>query len=139
MDIYDFLGRLIDDYAGYTRSFLAVREPRLRGFVEDQLAAGVLWPEPLIQLNPSFEPGKGIDDLVAAGVLHPKCRHVFRAKSEGDPQGRPLKLHRHQSEAIRVTLLPSSSRSSRPRPGLGKRTCAHCGGRTSRIAARCSI
>jgi ATP-dependent helicase YprA (DUF1998 family)/very-short-patch-repair endonuclease len=102
MDIFDFRGRLIDDYAGYTRSFLAVREPRLRGFVEDQLAAGVLWPEPLIQLNPSFEPGEGIDDLVAAGVLHPECRHVFRVKSEADPQGRPLKFHRHQSEAIRV-------------------------------------
>jgi superfamily II DNA/RNA helicase/very-short-patch-repair endonuclease len=102
MDIFDFRGRLISDYAGYTRSFLAVREPRLRGFVEGQLEAGVLWPEPLIQLNPSFEPGDGIDDLVSAGVLHPECRHVFRVKSEADPQGRPLKLHRHQSEAIRV-------------------------------------
>ena len=102
MDIFDFRRKLIDDYAGYTRSFLAVREPQLRKFVEEQLAAGVLWPEPLIQLNPSFEAGDGIDDLVTCGVLHPECRHVFRIKSEGDPQGRHLRLHRHQSEAIRV-------------------------------------
>ena len=102
MDIFDFRGKLIDDYAAYTRSFITVREPNLRQFVEEQLEAGVLWPEPLIQLNPSFEPGDGIDDLVAAGVLHPECRHVFRIKSESDLQGRPLRLHRHQSEAIRV-------------------------------------
>ena len=102
MDIFDFRGKLIGDYAGYTRSFLSVREPRLRGFVNDQLDAGVLWPEPLIQLNPSFESGDDIDELAASGVLHPECRHVFRIKSESDPAGRPLKLHRHQSEAIRV-------------------------------------
>ncbi len=102
MDIFDFRGRLIDNYSAYTRSFLAVREPRLREFVREQLDAGVLWPEPLIQLNPSFEAGEGVDDLVAQGVLHPECRHVFRAKSETDPHGRPLRLHRHQSEAVRV-------------------------------------
>ena len=102
MDIFDFRRKLIDDYAAYTRSFITVREPNLRQFVEEQLEAGVLWPEPLIQLNPSFEPGDGIDDLVAAGVLHHECRHVFRIKSESDLQGRPLRLHRHQSEAIRV-------------------------------------
>ncbi|MDY3557976.1 DEAD/DEAH box helicase [Gemmata sp. JC673] len=102
MDIFDFRGKLIGDYAGYTRSFLAVREPRLRRFVNEQLDAGVLWPEPLIQLNPSFEAGGDIDELAATGVLHPECCHVFRIKSDADQQGRALKLHRHQSEAIRV-------------------------------------
>ena len=102
MDIFDFRRKLIDDYAAYTRSFITVREPNLRQFVGEQLEAGVLWPEPLIQLNPSFEPGDGIDDLVAAGVLHPECRHVFRIKADSDLQGRLLRLHWHQSEAIRV-------------------------------------
>jgi very-short-patch-repair endonuclease len=102
MDIFDFRQQLIGSYSAYTRSFLAVREPRLREFVREQLDAGVLWPVPLIQLNPSFEAGEGIDDLVAQGVLHPECRHVFRAKSEADPHGRPLRLHRHQSEAVKV-------------------------------------
>ena len=103
MDIFNFRRKLIDDYAGYTRSFLAVREPRLREFVEEQLDAGVLWPEPLIQLNPAFEPGDGIDDLAAAGVLHPECRHVFRIKSDSDPQGRPLKLHATSRKSDRRT------------------------------------
>ncbi len=102
MDIFNFRHKLIKDYANYTRSFLTVREQRLNKFVKEQLDAEVLWPEPLIQLNPSFEPGDGIDDLVSSGVLHSECRHVFRVKSDNDPQGRPLKLHRHQMEAIQV-------------------------------------
>jgi hypothetical protein len=30
-----------------------------------------LWPDPLIQLNPTFKPGKTVDELVTAGVLNP--------------------------------------------------------------------
>jgi hypothetical protein len=78
VDIFDFRRCVIGDYAAYTRSFITVREPHLKRFVEEQLAAGVLWPEPLIQLNPSFEAGETIDDLVSAGVLHTECRHIFQ-------------------------------------------------------------
>lgn len=108
MDIFDYRRRLVGDYSAYTSSFIAVRDPKLREFIREQLDNEVLWPEPLIQLNPSFEPGEGIDDLVANQVLHPECRHVFRIKSERDLQGRSLKLHRHQADAIRLarTGLP---------------------------------
>ena len=77
MNIFDFRRRLIDDYAAYTRSFLQIRDPHLGKFVEGQLAAGVLWPEPLIQLNPSFEPGATVDELISQmlGI-------VYRAQAE---------------------------------------------------------
>lgn len=55
MKIFDFRRRLVDDYAGYTRGFIQVREPRLREFINRQLDEGVLWPEPLIQLLSFFE------------------------------------------------------------------------------------
>jgi len=42
------------------------------------LADGLLWPDPLIQLNPSFEAGETIDELVGEGVLHEECARVFR-------------------------------------------------------------
>ena len=62
-----------------------------------------MWPHPMLALNPSFEPGGTVDDLAAAGALHPDAAHVFRiAKSEGDPRGRGLTLHRHQAEAIKA-------------------------------------
>lgn len=68
----------------------------------ERLAEGALWPEPLIQLNPSFEPGEWIDDLVASGVLHEECARIFRIKPEATDPGRPLRLYRHQADAIRA-------------------------------------
>jgi ATP-dependent helicase YprA (DUF1998 family) len=102
MNIFTFRSQVIADYAAYTRSFIQIREPRLHAFVDEQLRAGVLWPEPLIQLNPSFEPGASVDELVAEHILHAECAKVFRIKPDPQSTGRPLRLHRHQSEAIRI-------------------------------------
>lgn len=102
MNIFDFRQQLIDDYAAYTRSFIQIRDERLDRFVREQLDAGTLWPESLIQLNPSFEPGAAVDDLTRDGTLHPECSQVFRVKPELASQGQPLRLHRHQTDAIQI-------------------------------------
>lgn len=102
MDVFRLRDRLVSDYGSYVRSFITIRDERIRATVEEALNGGLLWPEPLIQLNPSFEPGESIDELVDRGILHPECHHIFRLKkSEGGP-GKPLRLHRHQSDAIRA-------------------------------------
>lgn len=102
MDVFRLRDSLISDYGSYVRSFINIQDERIRTTVEHALDGGLLWPEPLIQLNPSFEPGESIDELVDGGVLHPECRHIFRLKkNEGSP-GKPLRLHRHQSDAIRA-------------------------------------
>lgn len=44
---------------------------------------GLLWLDPLIELNPSFEPGESIDDLVEEGVLHSECARIFRVDKAG--------------------------------------------------------
>ncbi len=101
-NIFDFRDQLIDDYASYVNSFLQIRDPAIQAYVKGKMEEGALWPEPLIQLNPLFEQGESIDALVAEGVLHPECARIFRkGKSEDDVQGQPLRLHRHQSQAIR--------------------------------------
>ncbi|MBI4786934.1 MAG: DEAD/DEAH box helicase [Chloroflexi bacterium] len=101
MDIFDFRNHLVHDYQAYIRSFIHIRDPRIKEYVDASLDAGILWPEPLIQLNPSFEPGDWIDDLVRQGILHPECGKIFRVgKTEQDWTGKPLRLHRHQSDAI---------------------------------------
>jgi ATP-dependent helicase YprA (DUF1998 family) len=103
MDVFALRQRLVEDYAEYVGSFLEIADPRIRAEVEARLADGLLWPHPLIQLNPAFEPGETIDQLVDQGMLAPGCRDIFRMqKSDGDPAGRPLRLYRHQAEAIRV-------------------------------------
>lgn len=101
MNIFDFRDRLIADYASYVKSFIHIRNNRIRDYVEQQLNAGVFYPEPLIQLNPSFARGGTVEELVASGTLHPECANIFRKdKEETITSGRPLNLHKHQVEAI---------------------------------------
>jgi hypothetical protein len=62
MDVFDLRGRLVADYQSYTRSFIKIRDTRIGSFVDNALRAGAFWPEPLLQLNPTFLPGGTIDD-----------------------------------------------------------------------------
>jgi ATP-dependent helicase YprA (DUF1998 family) len=105
VNVFQVRDRLVDEYAGYIRSFMQIRDEAIARRVEDELRGGLLWPDPLIQLNPSFEPGPWVDDLVREGVLHEECRRVFRRDKEEarrDETGRPLRFYRHQEEAIRA-------------------------------------
>jgi ATP-dependent helicase YprA (DUF1998 family) len=102
MDVFDLRNRLVADYADYTRSFIKIADPRIDAKVEQELQQGALWPEPLLQLNPTFLSGGTIDHLVADGTLHPECARIFRIDKTGaDSTGQPLQLHTHQVEAIR--------------------------------------
>lgn len=102
MDIFEYRDRLVGDYADYVKSFIQIRDPRIASHVDESLVSGALWPEPLIQLNPSFEPGGLIDEFVERGVLHQECSRVFRIKGDRQDHGRPLKLHKHQAEAVEI-------------------------------------
>ncbi len=102
MDVFDLRNRLVEDYAAYTRSFIKIADKRIFQKVDGELSAGALWPEPLLQLNPTFLAGGTIDDLVGDGTLHPECARIFRiGKTDEDHTGNQLLLHRHQTEAIR--------------------------------------
>ena len=71
MDVFDLRDKVVGDYGAYIRSFLEIRDPRIRDFVQEEFARGYLWPQPLIQLNPSFEPGETLEELVEHDLLHP--------------------------------------------------------------------
>jgi len=102
MDVFDLRHRLVVDYASYTRSFIKIADPVIAAKVDSELEAGAFWPEPLLQLNPTFRPGGTIDDLITEGILDAKCARIFRIdKSETDSGGKQLLLHAHQTEAIR--------------------------------------
>jgi hypothetical protein len=78
MDVFSLRDRVIQDYADYVRSFVQVRDRRIDEFVQKSLRDEVLWPQPLIQLNPSFEPGGWVDDL----ENEIRCRFVFSIKND---------------------------------------------------------
>jgi len=100
MNVFELRKRVIDDYGAYVRSFIQIRDPRIKSRVDADLDEGLLWPEPRIGLNPAFAEGAWIDDLVKKGILHQDCAKAFRIKPEPGDVGQRLRLHRHQVEAI---------------------------------------
>lgn len=102
MNVFDLRNQLVHDYKSYISSFIQIRDAKIHAYVEDQLKQGLLWPEPLIQLNPAFQPGHYVEELADQGVLHKTCKQIFMRKSESDPVGSKLRLHQHQEDAIRV-------------------------------------
>lgn len=109
MDVFDIRERLIDDYKKFTTSFVDIRDPRIKQYVQDQLDRGDQWPEPWVSLNPAFESGGTVTELVQQGLLHDECERIFRAKDhESDPGSRAFTLHRHQSDAIEASASGQS-------------------------------
>jgi len=103
MDVFGLRDDLVGAYRDYATSFMRFRDGRVRDKVEEALDSGRLWPHPSVGLNPSFEPGNTVGQLVKEGVLHGSAEPIFRLdKDETDAVGRKLPLYLHQEQAIRV-------------------------------------
>jgi superfamily II DNA or RNA helicase len=92
MNVFQTHSRIVSDYATYIRSFLKIADPQIRDVVEGELSKGKLWPEPLLQFNPSFEMYGSLDKLAQTGDIHPDIRDIFKGYS----------LYRHQVDAIKL-------------------------------------
>jgi hypothetical protein len=61
MSIFDLRQSVVDEYSKYVQSFLSIADDRVRAFIEESLLKNqTLWPDALIQLNPSYEMGKEV-------------------------------------------------------------------------------
>jgi len=94
MKAFHFDRHLIDAYSRFSRSFSSIRATDLREAIEAQYTAGRFWPDALLSLNPRYETGATIDDLVASGDLCKETGNVFRFDDLS------LRLYRHQAQAI---------------------------------------
>ncbi|MFS8864381.1 DEAD/DEAH box helicase [Synechococcus sp. H55.9] len=102
--IFDLHAAVLADYRDFVRSFFLVADPRAQAFVDQALEEGIhLWPEPLVQLSPSYKDGSTVDELAAAGRIAQETAHIFRFED-----GRPFRLYRHQEEAITKALAGES-------------------------------
>ena len=63
MNVFQTHSKIVSDYATYIGSFLRIADPAIRKIVEDELNQGKLWPEPLLQLNPSFQKFGSLNEL----------------------------------------------------------------------------
>jgi len=99
VDVFQLRNQLIEQYSAYASSFIHINDPIIEAKISTSLAEGAFWPEPLIQLNPMFQPGATVTKLVDQGILHPACDLIFRmGKSSGI--GKPLQFHQHQLDAL---------------------------------------
>jgi hypothetical protein len=69
MDVFGLRDRLASDYGDFVRSFIHIRDNQILKKINEELKAGLISPDPWIQLNPSFEPGIWIDELVNSNTL----------------------------------------------------------------------
>ncbi|MYD41519.1 MAG: DEAD/DEAH box helicase [Acidimicrobiia bacterium] len=104
MDVFDFRDQLVSEYESFSRSFTRIRADDIFQAVDKAYEGGRYWPSPMIQLNPNFESGGSIEELVAAGMLDPACAQVFRIGKTDHGGGVPMVLHRHQLEAIEAAV-----------------------------------
>ena len=94
MDVFSLRDSIVAEYRKFATSFTTIHAADIRAKVETIYGEGRFWPDPLIQINPSYKRGANIETLVAAGALDPRIAEIFRA------DGAPLDLYKHQEQAI---------------------------------------
>ena len=94
LDVFALRDSVVGEYKRFATSFTTIHAPDIRDQVEGIYAGDRYWPEPLIQINPSYKRSTDVGALAASGVLNPGCADIFRAKGE------PLSLYKHQEQAV---------------------------------------
>jgi superfamily II DNA/RNA helicase len=95
-NVFSLHKEILDDYKLYIDSFINIADQEIADKVQEQFNSGVLYPEPLVQFNPSFEAGGKVEDLVNEGILSNEFKNVFY-----DDTGKSWSIYKHQTEAIR--------------------------------------
>ena len=108
MNVFEFRQNLVNEYAEFTRSFTRIKADDIRAFVSGEYASQKYWPEPLVQVNPNFQPGGTVESLCAAGQLSQACAQVFRFGKSAAAAGHTLPLYKHQVEAISLASAGES-------------------------------
>jgi ATP-dependent helicase YprA (DUF1998 family) len=94
-NIFDLHKDILNDYKLYIDSFINIADKKILATVQREFNSGNLYPEPLVQFNPSFESGGKVEDLVIAKVLVDDFNDIFY-----DETGKSWSIYKHQTEAI---------------------------------------
>lgn len=92
MNIISIYDKLKSSYKSYLSSFISIKDERIRKEVTEAIAEEKLWPDALIQFNPNFASGIGVDEMIAQGLpIHQDLKLFFKDK-----------FYKHQQEAIEL-------------------------------------
>jgi superfamily II DNA/RNA helicase len=92
MNVFDIHAGIVKDYANYISSFINISDEAISTVVRSALAEGTLWPQPLLQFNPSYEMAGSVSDVAKSGKFHPDLKDIFTGYS----------LYRHQLKAMEL-------------------------------------
>lgn len=92
MDILSIYDKLKESYKSYLSSFISIKDSRINDVVTTAIASERLWPEALIQFNPNFMKGIGVEELIARGLpINAGLKHFFKDS-----------FYLHQQQAIEL-------------------------------------
>lgn len=116
MKAFDLDRQLVQNYERFSRSFSSIRSPDLLDAINQQYDEGRFWPAPLLSINPRYEPGPSVADLVESGDLEPETGEIFKI------DGMPIRFHAHQGQAL-ANARSGSSFVVTTGTGSGKSLC----------------
>jgi superfamily II DNA/RNA helicase len=116
MDVFSLRDAVVGEYRKFATSFTTIHADDIRKQVEGIYAEGRFWPDPLIQINPSYKSGVAFSGLLTGGALHPRIPEIFQYRCS------PLRLHKHQEQAI-VLAAQGESFVVTTGTGSGKSLC----------------
>lgn len=116
MDVFSLRDSIVGEYRKFATSFTTIHAEDIRAQVEATYAEGRFWPDPLLQINPSYKRGLNIETLIANGALDARTAEIFRA------DGAPLSLYKHQEQAV-VLASQGESYVVTTGTGSGKSLC----------------
>ncbi len=92
MNVFDTHRKVVKDYSNYIQSFINISDSEIERKVKKELSEGRLWPQPLLQFNPTFKKAGTIDEICDRGLLHNDSRYIFKNFS----------FYQHQVEALEL-------------------------------------
>jgi ATP-dependent helicase YprA (DUF1998 family) len=92
MNSFNLHKQVVDSYRSYLKSFINIKDDRIKDFVDGAFDKSEFLPEPLIQFNPEYEKGEPIAEL--GDSVHPDLSLIIGG----------FNLYKHQHEAIKLGL-----------------------------------
>ena len=71
LDAFALRDEVIATYRDYVESFIKISDPRVSSEVDEALESGGLWPDPWVQVNPTYHLEADTDQLIGRDVFVP--------------------------------------------------------------------
>jgi ATP-dependent helicase YprA (DUF1998 family) len=121
-DPTEALDTIAGAYRTFVSSFQKFKNPVIKDWIDSRIEEGtLLYKGPYIDLARRYEEGDTFDTLIREHIVHPDTPRCF-SKDPEDPTSPPVRLYRHQSDAIR-SIMSGQNTVITSGTGSGKSFC----------------